>query len=90
VKEENIGKSIELLPQQYFYFVSAEKYRELLERYDLRNKKVIDIGAGYPAPKELSEKESSPLASGLQGILESRAAKIFALDVTQGPLERQK
>ncbi|TSC53880.1 MAG: hypothetical protein LiPW39_31, partial [Parcubacteria group bacterium LiPW_39] len=62
---ESFGKSIELLPRQYFDFVSAEKYREVLDKYDLQKKKVIDIGAGYPAPKESSEKELSPLASEL-------------------------
>ena len=87
---ESFGKNLELLPRQYFDFVSAEKYKEFLERYDLQNKKVIDIGAGYPAPKELSKKELSPLASDLQEILESRGAKIIAVDVAKEPLERQK
>lgn len=87
---EGFGKSLELLPRQYFDFVSAEKYKEFLERYDLRNSKVIDIGAGYPAPKVLSEKELSPLSSELQEILESRGAKIIAVDIAKAPLERQK
>jgi len=87
---ESFGKSLELLPRQYFDFVSAKKYNEFLERYDLQNRKVIDIGAGYPAPKVLSEKELSPLASELQEILESRGAKIIAVDVAKEPLERQK
>lgn len=87
---ETFGKSIELLPRQYFDFVSAEKYKEFLKRYDLRDRKVIDIGAGYPTPKVLSEKELSPLASDLQEILESRGAKVIAVDVAKEPLERQK
>lgn len=87
---EGFGKSIELLPRQYFDFVSAEKYKEFLEKYDLQNKKILDIGAGYPAPKEFSEKELSPLASNLQEILESRGAKIVAIDVAKLPLEQQK
>jgi len=87
---ENFGKSIELLPRQYFDFVSTEKYKEFLEKYDLQNKKILDIGAGYPAPKESSEKELSPLASNLQEILESRGAKIVAIDVAKPPLEQQK
>ncbi len=87
---ESFGKSLELLPRQYFDFVSAEKYKEFLERYDLQNKKVVDIGAGYPAPKVLSEKELSPLASELQEILEGRGAKIIAVDIAKAPLEAQK
>ncbi len=87
---ESFGKSLELLPRQYFDFVSAEKYKEFLEKYDLQNKRVVDIGAGYPAPKVLSEKELSPLASKLQEIIESRGAKIIAVDVAEEPLERQK
>lgn len=87
---ETFGKSLELLPRQYFDFVSAEKYKECLERYDLRNKQVIDIGAGYPAPKGFLEKKLAPLASELQEILESRGAKIIAVDVAKEPLERQK
>src|SRR3989344_9523162 len=87
---ENFGKIPELLPRQYFDFVGAEGYREFLRKYDLRNKKVIDIGAGYPASKEFSEKELSPLASELQDILESHGAKIITMDVARSPLERQK
>lgn len=87
---ETFGKSVELLPRRYFDFVSAEKYRELLGKYDLQNKKVIDIGAGYPAPKALSEKELSPLASELQEILENCGAKIIAVDVAEDPLKAQK
>lgn len=87
---EIFGKSLELLPRQYFDFVSAEKYKEFLERYDLRDRKVIAFGAGYPAPKALPERELSPLASELQEILESRGAKIIAVDVAKSPLERQK
>ncbi len=43
---ETFGKNLELLPRQYFDFVGAEKYKELLAKYDLQNKKVVDIGAG--------------------------------------------
>lgn len=87
---ETFGKSLELPPRQYFDFVSAEKYKEFLERYDLRDRKVIDIGAGYPAPKALSEKELSPLASELQEILKNHGAKIIAVDVSENSLKAQK
>ncbi len=87
---ENFGKSLELLPRQYFDFVSAEKYKKFLEKYDLRNRKVVDIGAGYPAPKVLSEKKLSPLASELQEIIESRGAKVIAVDIAKAPLEAHK
>lgn len=87
---ETFGKSLELLPRQYFDFVNAEKYREFLEKYDLQNKKVVDIGTGYPVPKVLQERESSPLASELQEILESRGAEIIAVDVAEAPIEAQK
>ena len=73
---EGFGKNIELLPRQYFDFVGAEEYKEFLERYDLRNKKVIDIGAGYPAPKEFSEKELLPLGFVIQEFLESGGAEV--------------
>jgi len=87
---ENFGKSLELLPRQYFDFVNAEKYKEFLEKYDLQNKKVVDVGAGYPAPKNFPEKKFAPLASELQEIIESRGAKIIAVDVAKAPLELQK
>ena len=87
---ETFGKSLELLPRQYFDFVSAEKYRELFGKYDLKNKKVIDFGAGYPAPKDFQERKLAPLASELQEILENRGAKIIAMDVADAPLKAQK
>lgn len=87
---ETFGKSLELLPRQYFDFVSTEKYRELLGKYDLQNKKVVDIGAGYPAPKDFQERKLAPLASELQEILENRGAKIIAVDVAEAPLKAQK
>lgn len=87
---ESFGKSLESLPRLYFDFVNAEKYRELLERYDLRDKKVVDIGAGYPAPKEFSEKRLVPLASELQRILEDKGARIIAIDIAEEPLKRQR
>ena len=88
---ETFGKSLELLPRQYFDFVSAEKYRELLERYDLNNKKVVDIGAGYPPPlTESPERELSPLSSELQEILKQKDAKIIPVDVAENALKYQK
>lgn len=88
---EDFGKSPELLPRQYFDFVSGKKYQELLKEYDLQGKKVIDIVAGYPSPSQESpEKELSPLASELQEILEKRGAKIIAIDVAEEPLKYQK
>lgn len=87
---ETFGKSLELLPRQYFDFISAEKYRELFGKYDLKNKKVIDIGAGYPALKNFQERKLTPLASELQEILENHGAKIIAVDVAEAPLKAQK
>lgn len=88
---EDFGKSSELLPRHYFDFVNSEKYSELLENHNLLDKKVIDIGAGYPTPKEGStDKELSPLASELQEILERKGANIIPVDVAVDPLQRQK
>lgn len=88
---ETFGKSTELLPRQYFDFVSAERYKELLAKYDLQNKKIIDLGAGYPSPrKESPEKKSLPLASELDEILERKGAKIIAVDIAKEPLKYQK
>lgn len=88
---ETFGKSLELLPRQYFDFVSAERYEEFLARYNLQDKKVIDLGAGYPSPKKESpEKKLSPLASELHEILEKKGAKIIAVDIAEEPLKYQK
>ncbi|MBT7556590.1 hypothetical protein HN615_06660 [Candidatus Woesearchaeota archaeon] len=88
---EDFGKGSELLPRHYFDFVSSEKYKELLKDYNIQDKKMIDIGAGYPTPKEESmDKESSPLASELQEILERKGASIIPIDVAIDPLQRQK
>lgn len=88
---ENFGKNSELLPRHYFNLVSKEKYEELLVGRNLQNKKVIDLGAGYPAPlKESPEKRFSPLASELQEVLKDKGAEIIAIDVAIDPLRRQK
>lgn len=87
---ESFGESLELLPRVYFDFVSGKKYREALRKYNLRDRKVIDIGAGFPVPKELSEKQLTPLASELQEILESLGAKIITVDVAKAALEQQR
>lgn len=85
------GKDIDLLPRTYFDFVGEEKYKEVLRKYDLKDKQVIDIGAGYPPPKVLSEeKKSAPLGSELQEALENKGAKIIAVDVANEPLKHQK
>ena len=88
---EGFGKSLELLPRLYFDFVSEKEYKKLLKDRDLRGKKVIDLGAGYPPPpKESPEKKLVPLASELQEILEKKGAKLIAVDVAEDPLEHQK
>jgi len=84
---ESFGRSMELLPRQYFDLVNTEKYEAFLGRYDLQDKQVIDLGAGYPSPKKESpKKELSPLSSELQEILEKKNAKIVAVDVAEEPL----
>jgi len=88
---EKFGKISELLPRHYFDFIDKEKYEKLFERRDLKNKKVIDLGAGYPPPpKESPEKRFSPLASELQEVLKNKGAEIIALDAALDPLRRQK
>lgn len=88
---ERFGKDFELLPRFFFDFVSGEKYKEILRKYDLKNKKIIDIGSGYPTPKFYSEeKKLAPLASELQEVLEDFGAKIIPIDVAEDPLLMQK
>ena len=88
---EKFGKISELLPRHYFDFIDKEKYEKLFEGRDLKNKKVIDLGAGYPPPpKESPEKRFSPLASELQEVLKNKGAEIIALDAALDPLRRQK
>ncbi|MFH1161991.1 MAG: class I SAM-dependent methyltransferase [Candidatus Jorgensenbacteria bacterium] len=88
---ESFGKSMELSPRQYFDFVSAEQYGELLEDIDLKDKNVIDIGAGFPPPATDSpEKRFAPLASELPQIFERKGAKIVAVDVATEALRKQQ
>ena len=88
---EKFGKISELLPRHYFDFIDKEKYEKLFEGRDLKNKKVIDLGAGYPPPpKESLEKRFFPLVSELQEVLKNKGAEIIALDAAIDPLRRQK
>lgn len=88
---EGFGKSLDLAPRLYFDFVKEEKYEELLKNRDLRNKRIIDLGAGYPPPQKGSpEKKLLPLAPELQETLEQKGAKLIAVDVATAPLEAQK
>jgi thiol-disulfide isomerase/thioredoxin len=87
---ESFGRNIELLPRQYFDFVNHQQYQEVLKEYELRNKIVVDFGAGYPGSKEYQEKKLAPLASELQEVLEGHGAKIIAIDVAEAPLKAQK
>lgn len=88
---ENFGKSRDLAARHYFDFVNIEEYRKILDSRDLEGKKVIDIGSGYPAPKQNSyEKQLSPLASEVHEVLEGKGAEIIAVDVASDPLEHQK
>ena len=88
---ESFGKGMDFAPRQYFDFVSARQYEALLGKYNLQNKKVIDLGAGYPPPATTSpEKELSPLASELQEALERKGAKVISIDVAMEALKQQK
>lgn len=90
---KKFGISIDLLPRTYFDFVARKQYEKFLKKYkkykkyNLKNKKVIDIGAGFPI--ELFGRESAPLASYLQEVIESYGAKIIAVDVSEMALKFQ-
>jgi len=88
---KRFGKDLlEQPPRLYADFVNPKEYKKLLETRDLQDKKVLDIGAGFPTPKEPSLKEKVPLASGLQEVLENLGAKIIAVDVAEEAAKRQK
>jgi hypothetical protein len=87
---KRFGENLEQPQSLFFDLVNPEEYRKLLDGRDLQNKKVLDIGAGFPTPKEPLLKEHLPLASELQEILENFGAKIIAIDVSGEALKSQK
>lgn len=65
-------------------FVSRERYVNILKRFDLRGKKIIDLGSGMP-----KSSPSSP-ASELPNVIETLGGKIIPADISIATLRRQK
>jgi ubiquinone/menaquinone biosynthesis C-methylase UbiE len=86
---KNFGTDKKLLPMLFPDFITYQVYSEKLSKYNLKGKKVLDIGAGYPTPEYFSDWRIFP-ASRLHDVLENKGAKIIALDVALDPLQKQK
>lgn len=74
----------------YSDFVSPETYRNFFYNKNLSGKRVLDIGAGYPAHSPHLTRPKPDLASPLQEVLIEKEATIIPIDIAEEPLKKQR